>query len=172
MVIFYLSIGFVYVFVLFFFGGKWKKTTGFKASSPNDLKVSILIPFRNEEKNLPIIFQSIENLDFFQLEVLWIDDHSEDDSALVLGKLLDNSIPTFIHKVIQSHGKGKKSALKFGVETATGEVIFTTDADCILPESWIFEMLKPFSDSQIQFVAGSVMTRDNASFFQRFQQIE
>ncbi|MCH7415690.1 glycosyltransferase [Belliella sp. R4-6] len=172
MVIFYLSIGFVYVFVLFFFGGKWKKTAVFEIASPIDQKVSILIPFRNEEKNLPVIFHSIENLNFLQLEVLWIDDHSEDDSALVLEKLLDNSIPTFVHKIIQSHGRGKKSALKYGVEAATGEVILTTDADCILRESWVTEMIKPFSDPQIQFAAGPVMTRDNASFFQRFQQIE
>ncbi|MCH7396792.1 glycosyltransferase [Belliella sp. DSM 107340] len=172
MVIFYLSIGFVYVFALFFFGRKWGKTAVSEIPSPIDQKVSVLIPFRNEEKNLPIIFQSIENLNFFQLEVLWIDDHSEDDSALILGKLLDHSNPKFIHKVIQSSGRGKKSALKHGVEAATGGVIFTTDADCMLPESWVIEMLKPFSDPQIQFVAGPVMTKENGSFFQRFQQIE
>lgn len=136
-------------------------------------KVSILVPFRNEQKNLPQIFESICSLSYRPVEVIFIDDHSQDSGGQILEHLIQESSNSRITiSIIPNSGIGKKAAIETGVRTAGGEIIFTTDADCFLPKNWIEEKLGCFEDTKVQMVAGPVMTMDENGFFYRFQQIE
>ncbi|MFD2033367.1 glycosyltransferase [Belliella marina] len=172
MLISYLSIGIVYVFVICFFGGKWGKISSKSRKIHLGQKVTILVPFRNEKRNLPFIFDSIERLDSEGIEIIWIDDHSGDGSVLVIHELIHNIHSNNLHRIIDSVGIGKKEAIECGVKAASYGIVLTTDADCILPQNWIDQMLGPFADPQVQFVAGAVMNRYCETFFERFQQIE
>ncbi|WP_304517052.1 glycosyltransferase [Cecembia rubra] len=135
--------------------------------------VTLLVPFRNEAKNLDAIFHSILHLDHRPFQVIFIDDHSTDDGRAILEEIerknhdLDLQI-----LILPSKGEGKKAAIETGINQASGELIFTTDADCILPKGWIEGYLQVFSSEQIQFVAGPVISMEKQNFLQRFQQIE
>jgi hypothetical protein len=43
----------------------------------------------------------------------------------------------------------------FGAKEATGDIIVTTDADCIAPKNWISNITKPFEDPTIVAVGGA-----------------
>ncbi|MEL6673937.1 MAG: glycosyltransferase family 2 protein [Bacteroidota bacterium] len=47
-------------------------------------KVSILIPARNEAHNLPHLFSQLKPLSYPHLEILILDDHSEDETAILI----------------------------------------------------------------------------------------
>jgi hypothetical protein len=49
--------------------------------------VSVLVPARNEEKNLPALLESVLASDGVDLEVLVLDDHSTDGTAAVAGEI-------------------------------------------------------------------------------------
>lgn len=173
MAIFYLSVVILYVMSLFFLLFLWNKQKAIGPTFDQGYKVSILIPFRNEQENLPHILSSISSLSFAPAEVIFIDDHSHDSSQVVLAEYLQNSeisLPTI--KVITSKGIGKKAAITSGLEEAGGDIIFTTDADCDLPTNWIENMLSVFNYPHVQMVAGPVMSKEKAGFFSDFQQIE
>ncbi|WP_373495609.1 glycosyltransferase [Aquiflexum sp.] len=172
MAIFYLLIGILYVIVLLQLLFLWNKEKALKPKVNPDRKVSILIPFRNELENIPIILRSILSLSYRPIEVLFIDDHSQDGGGRFLKDFLKKNNPRIPIKVIPNRGIGKKDAIETGIGEAGGEIIFTTDADCILPENWIEEKLWCFEDPEIQMVAGPVMTEDKKGFFYSFQQIE
>ncbi|MCX7768630.1 MAG: glycosyltransferase [Flavobacteriales bacterium] len=98
--------------------------------------VSIIIPFRNEARNLPRLFQSLSRLEKperLTVEWLWVDDHSEDDSvSLVENFILQNVLPGK-SQILRSEGEGKKAALKTGVYHAIHPWVLLTDADTLWP---------------------------------------
>ena len=140
--------------------------------SNNNLKLSVLIPFKNEELNLPTIFQNLKNqnlnLDLF--EVIFINDHSEDNSEIVLRNLI-NKESNF--KLISSKSKksGKKEALKEGVKNAVNNLIVTTDADCIQPETWLQTIYDFYLQHNPKMIIAPVIMK-GTSFFGKLQALE
>jgi len=92
--------------------------------------ISIIIPFYNEEKNIPILLDEInevmkkENEEF---EVILVDDGSESNPSASSGrgKLIDVNIKLYTHK--KRMGKGE--ALRTGIKHAQGDVIVFMDGD-------------------------------------------
>ena len=140
-----------------------------------DKFISILIPFRNEAENILNNLQSIQNInyDVNKYEVIYINDNSTDNSV----ELLETNIKNRNIKVIncptdlgyeQGH---KKIAVNYGINNAKGEIIFTTDSDCIVPVEWINTMLVNFNDNTA-FVSGPVNFIADGTMWSKLQQIE
>ncbi|GAA0880538.1 glycosyltransferase [Algoriphagus jejuensis] len=129
----------------------------------------MLIPLRNEAENIEALFIEIRKLDYPALDILLIDDQSEDRT---FGLLEEKARLDSRMKVLKSLGSGKKTALQLGVEQARTELILCSDADCGFSEHWLKKMLAPFADPRVQLVCGPVISAEQSTFFQRFQQIE
>lgn len=130
-------------------------------------KVSILVPFRNEAAALPGLIDALRQLDYpsGSLEVLMIDDHSEDESAAMVRS------SGFRLVRLPAGCEGKKRALDIGNQQATGELILTTDADCRPGPQWVQAVTGPFADDQVQMVLGPVRLQAE-SIFGRWQAME
>ena len=104
--------------------------------------VSVVIPVKNEARNLPTLLTSLENQKFFlPLEIIFIDDGSTDgsgkilaDAASVSGRNIRTLQGTFDP---DCHLTGKQQALDLGVRLASHELIALTDADMVLNPDWI-----------------------------------
>ncbi|GGZ40562.1 glycosyl transferase [Echinicola pacifica] len=132
---------------------------------------TVLVPFRNERHHLPQLLTSIQKLSYSSLEVIMIDDHSEDGGYEWLQEEVAKWKLGYI-TLIKSAGEGKKAALSTGVTLATSSIILTTDADCSLPEDWVQAFLSEFDDEKIQLVAGPVLTKRGEGWLRRFQYVE
>lgn len=133
------------------------------------LYYSILIPFRNEATHLPVLLKSLQNIDFpsEHFEIILIDDHSTDH--------YESGIQTFKKKITLLKLKkeeGKKAALNKGIEYAKGDVIITTDADCIVPGDWLKYYAYAFEKKNARLSFGGVSFKSPATFFQKLQQVE
>jgi glycosyltransferase involved in cell wall biosynthesis len=82
--------------------------------------ISVVIPTRNEAKNLPYVLPHIPAI---VNEVILVDGHSKDDTVAIAQQLLPNI------RVIQQNGKGKGDALRTAFAACTGDIIVTLDAD-------------------------------------------
>ncbi len=89
--------------------------------------VSLVIPFRNEEKNLSALLNDINQFDYpvELLECIFVNDHSDDKSVSVI----ENAVLKYPYKIIQASSNGKKAAITNGISEATHTWIVTTDAD-------------------------------------------
>jgi glycosyltransferase involved in cell wall biosynthesis len=83
-------------------------------------RISIVIPARNEEQNLPHVLARIPH---FVYEVILVDGHSVDATVDVARQIYPN-----IH-ILHQYGKGKGDALRQGFAASTGDVIVMLDAD-------------------------------------------
>mgnify|MGYP001942598378 CR=1 FL=1 len=134
----------------------------------NQLSVTLIIPCRNEEKNVTGLIDCLAELTYSNLEIILVDDQSEDNtydliSTRISGK--DN------FHLISNEGSGKKKAILSAIKKATGEIIMTTDADCKIHQSWVEEMVSGFSNPAIQLVAGPVLPEFDSDKFS-FELIE
>ncbi len=143
-------------------------------SSAGSKFVSVIIPFRNEEKNILKSLQSItsQNYDKDKYEIIYVDDNSEDETA----KLLTENITSSNIRIVKSPYNAderahKKKALKFAIEKARGEIIITTDADCTQGENWLTTMVNSF-ENNTGFVSGPVEFLSNGTLFGELQKIE
>ncbi|MCD6330218.1 MAG: glycosyltransferase [Candidatus Cloacimonetes bacterium] len=144
-----------------------------KRKSPAHNSFSIIIPCRNEIHNLPTLFHSLDKLDYEKdlYEIILIDDASQDDTPKQIREYCENK-PNYQSIIIEQKSadyKGKKYALKRGIEKAKFENLLFTDADCIVPTNWI-DSFNKYLSNDIGMIVG-YSPEKNVSTFRRFSQI-
>ena len=137
---------------------------------------SIIIPFRNEAQNLPILLDSISTLNYSKehFEVLLINDDSQDNYESIINTFIKNN-PTIQLQVIQNVRKSKspkKDAINTGIVSSKFEWILTTDADCELPTKWIDSYNSYIEVHHPNFIAGPVTFKESTHWFGKFQSID
>ncbi|WP_144712472.1 glycosyltransferase family 2 protein [Curtobacterium pusillum] len=103
---------------------------------PRDPRVSVVIPARNEARNLEIILPMLPPV----YEVILVDGNSVDDTIATAQRLM----PTI--KVVQQTRKGKGNALACGFEAVTGDVVVMFDADCSADAAEIPRFVQALTD--------------------------
>jgi len=94
-------------------------------------KVSILIPARNEEANLPILLADLKLLDYPNYEVIVCNDHSTDHTEQVLGDISTQflQLSYFTNDPLPKGWVGKNFACDSLAQRATGKYLLFIDAD-------------------------------------------
>ena len=140
-------------------------------TAKTQVKFSILIPFRNEAKMLPLLLKSINALTYDKtlFEVLFIDDASKDNSVVLIKKLLDKTINYKILSNQRTSNSPKKDALTLAINQAKNSWIITTDADCILPKKWLNSFAYFIATNDSKFIAAPVQMQLENGFWKQFQ---
>ena len=87
-----------------------------------------MIPVLNEADSLKQLYHEIKtNLGTHEAEIIFIDDGSTDASFQIMAELAAHDTSVKVIKFRRNFGKA--AALQKGFELATGEVVFTMDAD-------------------------------------------
>lgn len=151
------------------FAGKNK----FETTTNSKYSFSIIIPFKNEAKNLSALLDSISNLDFDinNYEIIFVDDNSNDNGEKIISEFAKDKINI---KLLSAENKlypGKKGALQVGIDSAQYDYIITTDADCEIPKNWINEYAKIFS-SNFDIAFGPVLFNHGKTFINKLTRFE
>lgn len=133
-----------------------KKATFQQANNPQN-KISVVIAFRNESKNIIACLTALEKQVYSNnlFEVILVNDHSEDDSVKQIEEYQTTSNLT-IRLLHLSSEYGKKAALQLGIENANYPIIASTDADCEVPENWLSYINQSFSNNETAMLLGPV----------------
>lgn len=96
--------------------------------------VSIVVCTRNEEKNIANCLHSIRLQTYPQekIEIIVIDKESTDNTIEIAKKITDN---------VYSKGPNRAAQLNFGVDKSKGKFVFFPDADMILSEGVVKELV-------------------------------
>lgn len=111
--------------------------------------VSVIIPVYNSESYIGQCIQSLIDQSFRKMEIIVIDDGSEDRSAEICRELSrsDDRI-----MVIEQEHKGVSAARNKGMELASGEFVFFLDSDDMIHPRLIEEYGKQMKEYQVDLV--------------------
>ena len=130
---------------------------------------SIIVPFRNEEHNLPNLLDSFSRLNYPRnlFEVILVDDQSD--------RLFEMGDFDFEVKIIGNirHSKSpKKDTILTAIHTVSNDWIVTTDADCIVLPNWLLTFDNCIQAQNTKMIVGAVNYKNENTFLTHFQQIE
>lgn len=92
------------------------------------VKISVIIPARNEASNLPRLLDSLKQQSVQPKEVIVVDDDSEDDTV----QIAEQYGARIVKKDVKETAVGKSAACLRGAKAATGEWLLFLDADTFL----------------------------------------
>ena len=112
--------------------------------------ISVIIPTFNEEENIAqcLVSLSHQNIPRADYEIIVVDGGSKDSTCEIAKKYAD--------QVFVQTSKKVGGARNDGVKVAKGDIVATTDADCILPPHWIKTLEEDFKDPDIVQIYGPV----------------
>lgn len=103
----------------------------FDSAKHYNLKVSVILPARNEEKFIGKCLDSLVNQDYQNYEIIAVDDSSEDSTGKIIEQYSKKN-PTVIHvsaKPKPDGWIGKNWACMEGYNKSTGDLLLCTDSD-------------------------------------------
>ncbi len=137
----------------------FKSLNSLKNISPSENylnpKVSVIIPARNEEKNIKEALHSILCQDYKNLEIIVINDRSTDNTGDILNKMAesDNKLKLITIDNLPAGWLGKNHSLFKGAAAASGEYLLFTDADVVMHTSTVSKAVSYMVSKNIDHIA-------------------
>ena len=166
-------ISFIYLVFIVFFIINWNKTTAFQKelSTIFGVFISIIISARNEEENIISLLNSITNQDLLakNFEVIIIDDFSTDNTYKIVKEFCEKHNNFNVYRLDKNYGK--KNAIKKAISISKGQLIVTTDADCIVQNTWLSTILGFYQKHKPKMIIAPVLQNTN-TFFSKIQALD
>ncbi|WP_309603897.1 glycosyltransferase [Phenylobacterium sp.] len=131
--------------------------------------ISVLIPCFNEEKVIESSVRRILASNWARIEVLVLDDGSQDHTAEVVRKAFADE-PRVTLMAFENGGKAR--ALNKGLAKASGDVIVALDADTLFPSDTLAKLARWFGDPSVGAVAGNALVGNRRNLITRWQALE
>jgi cellulose synthase/poly-beta-1,6-N-acetylglucosamine synthase-like glycosyltransferase len=158
-------------FITFFFivFGFLKESSDLNYSGYQDLRISVIIAARNEEKNLPKLLVDLKAQTYSEglFDIFIVDDHSDQRISslpgirkLELKNLEIIELPESVY--------GKKAALLLAAEKSKSELLLFTDADCRVGRDWVMSFAKKYYRNKPALILGMVKYTGESGFFRSF----
>ena len=167
-----LPVGLIYVFLISFFYAGWKKIPHFR--TPEKIAqtgISVIIPVRNEEGNLPGLISDLnkQNYPNEYFEIILVNDHSTDRSV----EIIKDSIAGFSYiSLADNPGRGKKQAIIHGANLSHFDFIITSDADCRRGKNWLAAFAGFLHENKPRMILGPVLPLPGAGFLEKAKALE
>lgn len=180
LLLFFWLVTILYGLLLLLYRRGWQLQNDFEM--PEDFvpstKITVIIPARNEAGNIAACVRSVLNNDYPSrlLEIIVIDDHSTDDTWEIVNGMSEENVrclklADFVDKDAQLNAY-KKKAIETGIAHAAGELIITTDADCIVPVHWLQQIAAFYQKDKPVMIVAPVAFTVNGQLVQVFQSID
>jgi cellulose synthase/poly-beta-1,6-N-acetylglucosamine synthase-like glycosyltransferase len=107
-----------------------------------------------------------------KLEIIIVDDDSTDETYEIISNFIkDKTRFKLIKPTKQIAAKpGKANALANGIDISSGEIILTTDADCVVSRTWAITLASYYKED-VAFVGGFT-TQNSGSLFKGMQSVD
>ncbi len=168
-----------YSALLVYYRKSWGSIPDFKveANSKLSTKISIIIPARNEEENIGCCLQSIieQSYPAHLFEVLVVDDHSTDNTAAIIKSYASQNVKLISLKDYLSANEinsYKKKAIEISIQQSNGELIVTSDADCIFPKNWLTSIASFYESKRPAFIVMPVLISYGKKMIEVFQSLD
>lgn len=131
-----------------------------------DRKITVIIPNRNGSATIARCLEAVFSSSYRTFDVVVVDDGSEDDSIMKI-----EGFPCRLIR-LEEHS-GAAHARNIGAQNSSGEILFFTDADCLVNEDTLALINRALQEEGPDVLVGGTYSPVPADpgFFSRFQSI-
>jgi glycosyltransferase involved in cell wall biosynthesis len=134
------------------------------------LTVSIIVAARNEERNIRAALQSLLSLDYPHLQLILVNDRSEDRTGDILDEMKqgDPRLEILHLRELPKGWLGKNHSLWQGSLKATGELLLFTDADVVMEPDTLARAVSYLQAEKLDHLAATPEARMPSLFLNMF----
>lgn len=168
----------IYALLIIYYAVSWLSIKSVSTGNTNNPSVfiTVIIPARNEEKNIGICLRSVLEQTYPSnlYEIIVVDDFSEDDTTAVVSSFKNNHLKLLQLKdvVASPINSYKKKAIEYAAQQASGELIVTTDADCTVTEHWLETIAAFYEKTRAAFIVMPVAINCSNRMIEIFQALD
>jgi biofilm PGA synthesis N-glycosyltransferase PgaC len=168
-----------YSFLIVYYWLSWRSIPEYILSAEKPgIRFSVVIPARNEEKNIIGCLESVcsQHYPLELVQIIIVDDCSTDGTWDLLrhfhpreGVIKSARLAEVEEGEFSAY---KKRAIKTGIAMSDNNVIVTTDADCKHPVTWLKTIASFYEEKRPAFIAAPVALQNDSSVLQIFQALD
>lgn len=166
-----------YALLLVYYRMGWQQLKDYTITTIPNTRITVIIPARNEAAVIEQCLDSLQHQLYpaHLFEVLVVDDFSEDETPIRVSRYAGSNIKLlslgdYIRP--QDTQSYKKKAIEIAIQQATGELVVTTDADCVVPSNWLNTIAAFYEETQAALIAMPVVIKPSAGFISIFQSLD
>lgn len=130
--------------------------------SMEKIKISVIVPTFNEEKNISKLIQALLSQSFLPDEIIISDGYSTDNTLNIISNF---SINNKIVKVINRNGKCRGSGRNEGIKAARNNFLALIDSGTIPDNDWLLNFAKHLKQTEkLDLIYGSVFFKTKNIF--------
>jgi cellulose synthase/poly-beta-1,6-N-acetylglucosamine synthase-like glycosyltransferase len=144
----------LYMALLILFRLGWKRVNvwEFPKKFPRNTTVTVVVVARNEEQRIGPLLACLskQNYPSNLMEIVVVDDHSEDLTASMVEAYVDQGIKLLRLSDLKTNEillSPKKKGIAYAIGETSGALIVTTDADCSMRPDWISSIVERYETS-------------------------
>jgi cellulose synthase/poly-beta-1,6-N-acetylglucosamine synthase-like glycosyltransferase len=164
-----------YAGMLLYLRSGWKRIPYFvpQGKCPGTF-VSILIAARNEEGRIEKTISDILAQDYPRdlFELIIVNDHSTDGTAKIVSSFADQGVRLINLDESERLNSYKKKAITKAIDSSSGELIITTDADCRMKPQWLKTIVAFYESGNYNLISSPVSFFDEKNAFEEIQSLE
>ncbi|MCB0405461.1 MAG: glycosyltransferase family 2 protein, partial [Bdellovibrionales bacterium] len=115
-------------------------------------KISVIVPACNAEFYIARCLDSLLQNTIKPFEILVVDDHSADGTAVAVEEYKNR----IVKLVKMSSRSGAGAARNYGIEAASGTLLFFIDSDCVAAPDWIERGVEAFRNADVIGLFGAI----------------
>lgn len=142
-------------------------------------RVSVMVPAWNESVGVLMTVKTILKSTYRNLEIIVVNDGSTDDSDKIMSEFkekydAENADSEDKIDIVYHYKKngGKGSALNTAIKLASGDILISIDADCVIMPDTIKNFTRPFIDPKVMAAVGNVKVGNTKNVLGVIQYLE
>jgi len=137
-----------------------------RLTAPRALKVSVVIPARNEAGNIEAAVRRTPDMGA-GTELIFVEGHSRDHTWEEIQRVA-RAFPERSITILQQTGKGKGNAVREGFARASGDILMILDADLTMPPEELPKFYEVIATGRAEFANGCRLVYPMESQAMRF----
>ena len=165
----------LYAIVVCSFIRGWHRLIPFKYTyTQSQIPVSVIVAARNEAECISATIEDLlaQDYDSSLLEIIFIDDHSTDNTGGIINSYADRGVKLITLNEQKALNSYKKKAIQTAIGQAKGKLIITTDADCSMGSSWLKTIVAYYQAGDYKMISSPVAYTGERTLFERGQSLE
>lgn len=121
------------------------------------MKISIILPFYNEEKTIELTIECLRKQSLMPAEVIFVDSGSDDNTTNMINEAM-TKYPALCIKLFFSGKKSPSSSVNLGIKKSINNMIMYMDCGLDIPSNWIESQVASYNRGGIDIISGRIYT--------------